>query len=50
MARDAGIDPKKFRRALRREIKWHKRYARWTVDIDTAEHTAMQRILRRISN
>ena len=34
MARDAKVDPKRFRKALRKDTsckKWHARYDRWTV-------------------
>jgi hypothetical protein len=51
MARGAGVDPKKFRRALRKEnFPWHDHNARWTVDISSDEHAAMERVLREISN
>jgi hypothetical protein len=51
MAKQAGIAPKRFRAALRGEnSSWHKRSARWTVDVGTPEHVAMEQVLRRVSN
>jgi hypothetical protein len=50
MARKAGIDPKLFREVLRDEnFDWHKRHDRWTVEIGSGEHRAMQRVLSMIS-
>ncbi|PBB67404.1 hypothetical protein CK228_16410 [Mesorhizobium sp. WSM4312] len=46
MAHSVGINPKVFRRALRAQhFEWHSRYSAWTVDIDSAEHVAMQSVL-----
>ena len=51
MAKKAGVDPKRFRAALWGEnFSWHERSARWTVDIGTPEHAAMEQVLRRVSN
>jgi len=48
MAKQAGIDPKRFRSALRKNFHWHQRYARWTVQIGSKEHDCMKRVLDRI--
>jgi hypothetical protein len=53
MARDAKINPKRFRRALRLDSackKWHRHYGRWTVTSGTREHDDMLRVLNEISN
>jgi hypothetical protein len=51
MAREAGMNPKKFRNALRKEkFGWHKHNDRWTVDIDSVQHAAMKQVLSKISN
>jgi hypothetical protein len=51
MARKAKIDPKQFLAVLRDEnFDWHKRNGRWTVEIGSEEHRAMQRVLSMISN
>jgi len=51
MAKQAGIDPKKFRQALRDEnFAWHEHNDRWTVGVGTAEHSAMERVLRKLSH
>lgn len=51
MAKQAGINPKRFRATLRNEnFSWHEHNARWTVDIGTAEHAAMEHVLRKVSN
>ena len=43
MARAYDIDPKRFRRALRRaDPKWHPHNARWDVKIDSAEYRKME--------
>ena len=47
MAKQAGIDPKRFRKALRDEhFRWHNHNDRWTVDIGSEHHRAMERVLR----
>ena len=47
IARDAGIDPKRFRQALRREnLAWHHYYAKWTVAEGSPKHKDMIRVLR----
>jgi len=51
MAKQVGIDPKRFRAALRKEnFAWHKHNDRWKVVIGSFEHAAMERVLREISN
>jgi hypothetical protein len=51
MAKQVGIDSKRFRAALRKEnFAWHKHNDRWTVVIGSFEHAAMERVLREISN
>jgi hypothetical protein len=51
MAKHAGIDPKRFRKALREEnFSWHGHNDRWTVDVSSEQHTAMERVLRTLSN
>jgi len=48
MAKKAGIEPKKFRDALRKEkLIWHQHNDRWTVEIGSAEHAAMESVLRK---
>ena len=50
MARKARIDPRLFREVLYDEnFDWHKRSDRWTVEIDSEEHRAMQRVLNMFS-
>ena len=51
MARAAGIDPKAFRAALRREgLRWHAKFQPWTVQEGSAEHSQMMNVLRRMSS
>ena len=51
MARGEGVDPKRFRRALRGEnFPWHSPNARWTVGRDSPEHRDMLRVLARLLN
>jgi hypothetical protein len=51
MARKAKIEPRLFREVLRDEnFDWHKRNDRWTVEIGSKEHRAMQRVLSLFSN
>lgn len=46
MARNAGIDPKTFRAALRRaNLKWHAYYEKWEVPFGSAEHRDMSDVL-----
>lgn len=46
MARAAGIDPKRFRSALRRAcLRWHAHNGSWEVQIGSAQHADMQRVL-----
>ena len=50
MARKARIDLRLFSQVLRDEnFDWHKRHYRWTVEIGSAEHKAMHRVLNLIS-
>ena len=49
MARGAGIDPKRFRQALRDEgLDWHAWNERWTVEEGSQEHRDMLRVLKRL--
>jgi hypothetical protein len=51
MATRAGMDPKLFREVLRDEnFEWHRANDRWTVEVGSEEHRAMERILRKIKN
>lgn len=46
MARSHGVDPKRFRAALRRaSLRWHSHNERWEVRIGSPEHRDMERIL-----
>lgn len=46
MARSQGIDPKRFRAALRGAgLLWHSRNGRWEVRIGSTEHADMKRVL-----
>ena len=46
MARDAGIDPKDFRRELRAAgLAWHQHSARWTVERGSNQHAEMLQVL-----
>lgn len=46
MARSRGIDPKRFRAALRGAgLQWHSHNGRWEVRIGSAEHADMTRVL-----
>jgi hypothetical protein len=56
MARQAHIDPQKFRKALRkhkaqndREFPWHHCNERWIAEVGSERHLAMQRVLNEIS-
>jgi hypothetical protein len=55
MAKEYGIAPKKFRKALRGQKRetphrfmWHNRGDRWTVEVPSDRHTEMLRVLERI--
>ena len=51
MARAEGLDPKKFRTALRKEcFRWHVQGEKWTVRQDGPEHRAMKLVLNRLLN
>jgi hypothetical protein len=46
MARLRGIDPKRFRAALRRAgLHWHSHNGRWEVSVGSAEHQDLVRVL-----
>jgi hypothetical protein len=50
MARQAGVDPKIFRRELRKQnFRWHIPNERWIVDIGSERHDAMKAVLRKLS-
>jgi len=47
MARAAGVSPKRFRAALRKErFPWHQYNDRWTAERGSDRHLAMQRVLQ----
>jgi hypothetical protein len=50
MANDGGVNPKRFRAALRgRNFPWHQmRYERWTVEFGGPEHRDMQQVLNEL--
>ena len=49
MARREGVDPKRFRQALRGEnFPWHRKNDRWTVGRNSPEHRDMIRVLTRL--
>jgi len=49
MAKQAGVNPKTFRQALREEgFHWHGHYDRWTVAIGSEQHKEMERVLRKL--
>jgi hypothetical protein len=53
MAKRVGMDPKKFRKALRDEhFDWYQPGPlwRWEVELGSAKHTAMQLVLSRLSD
>lgn len=46
MARATGIDPKRFRAALRgASLKWHAHNGSWEVRVGSPQHADMQRVL-----
>lgn len=46
MAQAAGIDPKRFRSALRgASLKWHAHNGSWVVQVGSSQHAEMQRVL-----
>lgn len=50
LARAAGIDPKRFRQALRAErLPWHQHYERWVVLEGSVEHSDMLRVLSELT-
>mgnify|MGYP001317778439 FL=1 len=51
MAHARGIDPKRFRAALRRAgLNWHSHTGRWEVVLGTPEHADMIRVLATLSS
>ena len=51
MARLAGVDPKTFRAALRREnFVWHSHNGSWTVLAGSQEHEDLERVLGNLTN
>ena len=51
MAARAGISPKLFREVLRDEtFEWHRFHDRWTAEVGSEEHRAMERVLKKIKN
>jgi hypothetical protein len=50
IAKSAGIDPKRYRGALRKaRLPWHHHYERWTVPEGGAEHKDMFRVLKHLT-
>jgi hypothetical protein len=50
MARQAAVDPKKFRQALRDEgFDWHEPNDRWTVEEGSDRYLQMVNVLRKVS-
>ena len=50
MARQYGLEPKKFRKALRAEkFPWHKHRARWNPPDGSPEHRDMVRVAERMA-
>jgi hypothetical protein len=50
MATAARIDPKVFREVLHDEnFDWHRLNDRWTVEVGSEEHCAMQRVLNKFT-
>jgi hypothetical protein len=48
MATEARIDPKLFRQVLHDEnFEWHRFNDRWTVEVGSEEHRAMERVLNK---
>lgn len=51
MARLAGVDPKTFRAALRREnLDWHTHNGSWTVTAGSPQHANLRRVLGYVTN
>ena len=51
MATAARIDPKVLREVLHDEnFDWPRFNDRWTVEVGSEEHRAMERVLRKIKN
>ena len=50
MARQYGLDPRKFRIALREEdFPWHRHGERWNPPDDSAEYRDMVRVAERLA-
>ena len=50
MARQYGLNPEKFRDALRKEkFPWHRHCARWNPPDDSAEYQDMVRVAKRLA-
>lgn len=55
LARDAGVDPKRFRYRLRQaenrgEITWHRKGQPWIAQIGSPEHRGMEGVLTDLLN
>jgi len=51
MARTHGVDPKRFRAALRAAgLGWHSHNGRWEVVVDSPEHGDMERVMSTLTN
>lgn len=49
MAKQAGVNPRVFRKALREErFPWHFEWERWTVEIGSEQHRAMENVLMKV--
>lgn len=49
MARERGVDPKRFRAALREEgFAWHAPNGRWRVERGSERHRALEQVLAKI--
>jgi len=50
MAEQAGVDPRVFRRALRdANFPWHVQWERWTVEVGSEQHQAMEHVLQTLT-
>jgi len=49
MAKQAGVDPKRLRQALReKNFPWHTHNDRWTVEFGSERHQEMELVLREL--
>jgi len=49
IARVHGVDPERFRAALRKaQLPWHRLTEPWTVNRGSSEHADMERVLREL--